>query len=72
MSELSKLATLLAYEGTYGQSLEKKLIGIIDERDNLRDRVKELEIALKNIESIKWGYDGDCGAQAIINTVIDA
>ena len=36
------------------------------------ERIKGLEEALRKIEGIKWGYDGDCGAQAIIDSVFDA
>lgn len=35
-------------------------------------RINQLETALKQIEAIKWGYDGDCGAQRIIDSVLDA
>ena len=37
----------------------------------LKDKVKELESALKEIYSINWGYDGDCGATRIIDNVLD-
>jgi len=37
----------------------------------LKDKVKDLESALKEIHSINWGYDGDCGATRIIDNVLD-
>ncbi len=35
-------------------------------------RINRLEGALRAIEAISWGYDGDCGAQRIIDRVLDA
>lgn len=43
MGELSKIAKLLAWEGTYGQSLDKRLSDVLRGRDNLTDRVNKLE-----------------------------
>ncbi|MDH3325887.1 MAG: hypothetical protein OEM38_04120 [Gammaproteobacteria bacterium] len=34
-------------------------------------RIEELEGALKEIGSIGWGRDGDCGAQYIVDGVIE-
>jgi len=34
-------------------------------------RIEILEDALRRIGSIDWGYDGDCGAQTIIDSVLD-
>jgi hypothetical protein len=48
---------------------------VIDETNkenaSLKQRVSELEEALKEIENLPWGWDGDCGAQNIINRVFD-
>lgn len=35
-------------------------------------RIHQLETALRQIQAIQWGYDGDCGAQRIIDSVLDA
>lgn len=35
------------------------------------ERIAALENALKRIGDISWGYGGDCGAQAIIDSVLD-
>ncbi len=34
------------------------------------ERIAKLEDALKRIADINWGCDGDCGAQAIIDSVM--
>ncbi len=33
-------------------------------------RIAELEEALAKIDNISWGYDGDCGAQVIVDSVL--
>ena len=38
--------------------------------DPLFDRIDDLENALELIAKIAWGPDGDCGAAAIIDSVI--
>lgn len=35
-------------------------------------RINQLETALRQIQAIQWGYEGDCGAQRIIDSVLDA
>lgn len=62
MSELSKIAKLLAWEGTYGQSLDKRLSDVLRGRDNLTDRVNKLESRNKALlqELIECSYDLQC------------
>lgn len=59
MGELSKIAKLLAWEGTYGQSLDKRLSDVLRGRDNLTDRVNKLESRNKALlqELIECSYE---------------
>jgi hypothetical protein len=47
----------------------------IDAHDRIinrdRERIRELEKALTEIYEIRWGYDGDCGALSIVDSVLD-
>ena len=37
---------------------------------NLRAEIEKKDAALRNIISIRWGYDGDCGAVAIAESAL--
>ena len=49
----------------------KEIESLEDDNALLKAKVKELGSALKEIYSINWGHDGDCGAIRIIDNVLD-
>ena len=59
MSELSKVAKALNWEGRYGQSLDKKIESIISERngyrnmcDDLRNKIRDLTVELAGKDAV--------------------
>lgn len=40
------------------------------DRDRLRADNERLRAALEKIKALRWGYDGDCGAAAIVEAVL--
>ena len=47
--------------------------GLLESQKLFNKQVEQIQImrdALRQIEDIQWGYDGDCGAQQIIDKAL--
>ena len=50
MSELSKVAKLLAFEGCHGWSLERKVKELLKDNDSLNEIVRERDEKIERLE----------------------
>ena len=62
-SELSKVAKALNFEGIYGQSLDKRVVSVISERNGLREQVDTLKREIRLLQEIiadaeSWSFKG--------------
>ena len=51
------------------RDLERELANMTNQRDALAEAIRSFTT---DFESIKWGYDGDCGSQRLVDHLFES